>query len=112
MNARPKRRSFAGVSASEAAVCCAGECMPARSRWRAHRLHPSGVGMNDLFKEYKARIRKLDEILVSQGLTNIDLARALSQVRRATRRGDRSREPTPELRRLLEHAEVLARRVG
>jgi hypothetical protein len=68
--------------------------------------------VNDVFRDLKARIRKLDEILVAHGLTNLELARAVSQVRRATRRADRSREPTPELRALLERAEDLARMVG
>ncbi len=65
--------------------------------------------MNDVYREFKARLRRLDEILVAQGLTNVDLAQALSRVRRAERRADRSREPTSELRTLLERAEGLAR---
>ena len=66
--------------------------------------------MNDLYRELKARLRKLDEILVGQGLTNLDLAQALSRAHRAERRGDRSREPSDELRVLLERAEALARK--
>jgi hypothetical protein len=65
--------------------------------------------MNDLFRELKARARKLDEILVERGGANTDFAQALSRLQRAVRRGDRSREPTPELRTLLERAEALAR---
>ena len=65
--------------------------------------------MNDLYREFKARLRRLDEILSAQGLTNVEFAQALSRVHRAERRGDRSREPTSELRTLLERAEGLAR---
>jgi len=66
--------------------------------------------MNDSYREFKARLRKLDEILVAQGLTNTEFAQALSRVRRAERRADRSREPSDELRALLDRAEALARR--
>ncbi len=68
--------------------------------------------MNDIFKELKGRIRKLEEVLFQQGLGNLDLAQAVSRVRRAVRKGDRSREPTPELRDLLERAENIARRLS
>jgi len=68
--------------------------------------------MNDAFRELKTRLRKLDEILVDRGLTHVDFAQALSRVHRAERRGDRSREPTTELRTLLEHAEGLARKIA
>ena len=64
--------------------------------------------MNDLYREFKARLRRLDELLVAQGLTNVEFAQALSRVHRAERRGDRSREPSSELRTLLERAEGLA----
>ena len=64
--------------------------------------------MNDVYREFKARLRKLDEILVEQGLANVEFAQALSRVHRAERRGDRSREPSSELRTLLERAEGLA----
>lgn len=66
--------------------------------------------MNDTYREFKIRLRKLDELLIEQGLTNVEFAQALSRVRRAERRGDRSREPSNELRALLERAEVLARK--
>jgi hypothetical protein len=65
--------------------------------------------MNDVYREFKARLRRLDEVLTEQGLTNVEFAQALSRVRRAERRGDRSREPTAELQTLLERAEGLAR---
>jgi hypothetical protein len=65
--------------------------------------------MNDSYREFKARLRKLDEVLVAQGLTNVEFAQALSRVHRAERRADRSREPSDELRVLLERAETLAR---
>jgi hypothetical protein len=64
--------------------------------------------MNDVYRELKARLRKLDEILAAQGLTNLEFAQAVSRAHRAERRGDRSREPTKELRTLLERAEGLA----
>jgi len=64
--------------------------------------------MNDTYRDFKARLRKLDGILVARGLTNVEFAQALSRVRRAERRGDRSREPSDELRVLLERAEALA----
>ena len=66
--------------------------------------------MNDAYREFKARLRRLDEVLDAQGLTNLEFAQALSRVHRAERRGDRSREPSHELRGLLERAEALARR--
>jgi ABC-type transporter Mla subunit MlaD len=68
--------------------------------------------MNDTFKEFKARIRKLDEVLVTLGATSADFAQAVSQAHRAMRRGDRSREPTPQLNALLERAEKLAGKAG
>ncbi len=66
--------------------------------------------MNDNYREFKARLRRLDELLVAQGLRDVEFAQALSRVRRAERRADRSREPSHELQALLEHAEALARR--
>jgi len=65
--------------------------------------------MNDSYREFKVRLRQLDEVLVAQGLSNLELAQALSRVHRAERRADRSREPSDELRTLLERAEALAR---
>jgi hypothetical protein len=64
--------------------------------------------MNDTFRDVKVRLRKLDELLGRGGLTNIAFAQAVSRTRRALKRGDRSREPSPELRTLLERAEGLA----
>ncbi|WP_242337718.1 MULTISPECIES: hypothetical protein [Anaeromyxobacter] len=66
--------------------------------------------MNDGFKDLKGRIRKLEEQLVARGHVDVDFAQAVSRVRRAVRHGDRSREPSPELRGLLERAETLARK--
>jgi len=66
--------------------------------------------MNDSYREFKVRLRKLDEILTEHGLTNVEFAQALSRVHRAERRGDRSREPSDELRTLLERAEALVRK--
>lgn len=65
--------------------------------------------MNDDFRELKARIRKLDEILAAGGTGDLPFAQAVSAVRRAAKRGDRTRDPSPALRALLERAEVLAR---
>ena len=68
--------------------------------------------MNDEFREFKGRIRRLDAILVERGLSDAEFAQALSKVRRAEKRGDRSREPTIELRTLLERAEGLVPKVA
>lgn len=65
--------------------------------------------MNDNFKELKGRIRKLDELLEARGTGNMPFAQALSAVRRAVKHGDRTRDPSPELRLLLEKAENLGR---
>jgi hypothetical protein len=68
--------------------------------------------MNDAYRDLKERLRRLDAILEAQGLSNVDLAQALSRVRRAERHGDRSREPSTELRTLLERAEAMVRSRG
>ena len=68
--------------------------------------------MNDDYREFKARLRKLDEVLDVRGVQNVDLAQALSRVHRAERRADRSREPDGELRKLLERAEAVANKGG
>lgn len=67
--------------------------------------------MNQDFRDFKERLRRLEAMLMQGGLSDIDFAQALSKVRRAAKRGDRTREPTPELRSMLEHAEGLARRL-
>jgi hypothetical protein len=67
--------------------------------------------MNDNYREFKGRIRKLDELLTSRGTNHLDFAQALSKVRRAAKQGDRTREPPPELRALLEKAEALGRTI-
>lgn len=66
--------------------------------------------MNEVFKELKQRMRSLDRILVERGLGDMEFAQAVSRLRRAVRKGDRSREPSADLRVLLEQAEVLAAR--
>jgi hypothetical protein len=66
--------------------------------------------MNDVYRELKARLRKLDAMLVEQGLSNVALAQAVSRARRAERHGDRSREPSVALRALLDDAEGIARK--
>ncbi len=68
--------------------------------------------MNDGFRDLKARVRRLDEALGGGAGANVDLAQALSQARRALRRGDRSREPSAELEALVQRAEALVRRAG
>ena len=64
--------------------------------------------MNDDYRDVKVRLRKLDAILDERGGANVEFAQALSRARRAERRGDRSREPSTELRVLLERAEAIA----
>jgi GTPase involved in cell partitioning and DNA repair len=68
--------------------------------------------VNDTFRELKERIRRLEEVLVHRGLGNMEFAQAVSRVRRAVRHGDRSREPSLELRGLLDRAEALGRAVA
>ncbi len=69
--------------------------------------------MNDNFKELKVRIRQLQELLEARGMGgNLALAQALSALKRAEKHGDRSRDPTPELRGLLLKAEGLAREIS
>jgi hypothetical protein len=67
--------------------------------------------MNENYRDLKGRIRKLDELLVSRGMANLPFAQAVSQVRRAEKHGDRTRDPSPELRLLLERAESLGRTI-
>lgn len=64
--------------------------------------------MNDTYRDLKTRMRRLDELL--GGAENVAFAQALSQARRAMRRGDRSREPTEALESLVKRAEALAPR--
>lgn len=68
--------------------------------------------MNDDFRDLKERLRRLDAILMERGLSDANFAQALSKARRLSRRGDRTREPSPELRSLLEQAEGLARKIA
>ena len=65
--------------------------------------------MNDNFRELKARLRRLDELLASRGTVDLAFAQAVSAVHRAAKHGDRTRDPSPELRALLERAESLGR---
>jgi hypothetical protein len=68
--------------------------------------------MNDSFKQLKERMRRLDAILVQRGANeDLGFAQAVSYLRRAARRGDRTRAPTPELMSLLERAEAFGRRL-
>jgi hypothetical protein len=70
------------------------------------------AAVNETFRELKERIRRLEGVLADRGLGNVEFAQAVSRVRRAVRHGDRSREPSPELRGLLERAEALARAIA
>ncbi|HET9555143.1 MAG TPA: hypothetical protein VFP50_19415 [Anaeromyxobacteraceae bacterium] len=65
--------------------------------------------MNDDFRELKARVRRLHEVLETRGVGHMAFAQAVSAVARATRDGDRTRTPPPELLGLLEKAEQLGR---
>jgi hypothetical protein len=65
--------------------------------------------VNDNFKDVKTRIRKLNELLADRGRGHLPFAQALSAAQRAEKHGDRSRDPSPELRGLLEKAELLGR---
>lgn len=66
--------------------------------------------MNEAFKDLKERIRRLDALLQSHGASgDLGFAQALSSLHRAAKRGDRTREPTPELLNLLAKAEELGR---
>jgi len=67
--------------------------------------------MNDTYREVKDRIRKLDEALVKGGSSNVELAQALSRVRRLVKKGDRSREPSVEIKLSLDKAEAIGRSV-
>ena len=68
--------------------------------------------MNDAFRDLKERMRRLDAILERRGATeDVTFAQAVSSLRRAARRGDRSRAPTPDLVSLLERAEAFGRRL-
>lgn len=68
--------------------------------------------MNENFRELKERLRRLDELLASRGTVDVELAQAVSAARRAAKHGDRTRDPSPELRALLERAESLGRLVA
>jgi hypothetical protein len=65
--------------------------------------------VNDNYKELKDRIRRLDQLLAARGTGDLAFAQAVSMVRRAEKHGDRTRDPSPELRALLEKAESLGR---
>ncbi len=68
--------------------------------------------MNDAYKELKERMRRLDAILERRGASeDVGFAQAVSSLRRAERRGDRSREPSRELMSLLERAEAFGRKI-
>jgi ribosome-binding protein aMBF1 (putative translation factor) len=65
--------------------------------------------MNDTYRDVKDRIRKLDTVLERGGNSSTELAQAVSLVRRLVKKGDRSREPSDEIRRSLEKAENIGR---
>ena len=68
--------------------------------------------MNENYREIKRRIHKLDDLLDAHGMGNIAFVRALDTVRRASKRADSRRDPSPELRLLPEKAEDLGRMVA
>ena len=67
--------------------------------------------MNDRFREVKARLRQLDLVLDRGGYAHVELAQAISNVRRLVKRGDRSREPSPEIVASLDKAEAIGRAI-
>ena len=81
---------------------------PSAPRWGGGVALNRGSNVNDEYREFKARLRRLDEVLANRGVEAVDLAQALSRLRRAERHGDRSREPDGALRKLLERAEAVA----
>jgi hypothetical protein len=66
--------------------------------------------VNDNYRDLKDRLRRLDEQLVGGRTGDIPFAQAVSALRRQVRRGDRSRDPSPELQALLVRAEALSRK--
>jgi len=68
--------------------------------------------MNDAFREVKDRMRRLDAMLERGGISNVAFAQAISAARRLVKKGDRSREPSPELQATLQKAEALGREVA
>ena len=83
----------------------------------AHRLQgcpltsppAPGAPVNDTYKQVKDWLRTLDTVLTRGGNSNRDLAQAVSMVHRLVKKGDRSREPSPEILRSLDKAEALGR---
>lgn len=65
--------------------------------------------MNKNYKDLKHRVRKLHELLTTRGTNSFEFMRALDQVRRAANHGDSRRDPSRELKALLEQAECLGR---
>jgi hypothetical protein len=68
--------------------------------------------VNENYRELKTRIREVNKLLLARGTGNLEFAQAVSRVRRAAKRGDRTRDPSQELRGLLEKAEHLARAIA
>jgi hypothetical protein len=67
--------------------------------------------VNEVFKDLKERMRRLDSLLTTRGPSeDVAFAQALSALHRAARRGDRARGPSAELSSLLVRAESLGRR--
>jgi hypothetical protein len=54
-------------------------------------------------------MRKLDTVLTKGGNSNVEFAQAVSRVRRLVKKGDRSREPSVEIRSGLDKAEAIGR---
>jgi hypothetical protein len=68
--------------------------------------------VNDSYRQVKDRLRLLDVVLTRGGISNRELAQAISMVHRLVKKGDRSREPSVEILRTLDRAEALGRAAG
>jgi hypothetical protein len=68
--------------------------------------------MNDAYREVKDRMRRLDAALERGGTSNAAFAQAVSAARRLVKKGDRSRDPSPELQASVQKAEALGREMA
>jgi hypothetical protein len=73
---------------------------------------PLEIRLNENFRELKRRIHKLDDLRIERGSQDLRFVQALDAVRRAAKHGDNGRDPSPELRILLEKAEALGKMVA
>jgi hypothetical protein len=89
-----------------------GHALRPGDTWAPRRPAPPPTqepAMNDTFKEVKDRLRQLDAVLARGGNSNVDFAQAVSKVRRLVKKGDRSRNPSIEIRSGLDRAEAIGR---